>query len=171
MTKKDKKFTIRDVSKDDHEWLVALHNDPLVLRNLTNPDTITLEQHLCWWKTIDGKRQIRKVFCINGEKIGFCKFYNIDLTNKNCVLGGDIHIKHRGKGYAKIMWGLMLDFCYNDLNLFRVSLTTAEYNKIGYRVYEGLGFKEEGRMIQSLLRDDTYYDQICMYNMSEWWKK
>tara|TARA_B100000035_G_scaffold315483_1_gene336935 strand:- start:18785 stop:19297 length:513 start_codon:yes stop_codon:yes gene_type:complete len=163
-------FCLRNVENNDHNWLVSLHNDPDVLYNMTNPMPITIESHMKWWDTIDGKKQIRKVFCVNGERVGFAKFYNIDKVNKNCVLGGDIEKTHRGKGYAKHMWKLMLDFCYNDLDMFRVGLTTAEYNKIGKKVYSKLGFIEEGKLVKSLLRDNTYYDQICMYHLKDWFK-
>tara|TARA_Y100000593_G_scaffold11666_1_gene20914 strand:- start:23329 stop:23862 length:534 start_codon:yes stop_codon:yes gene_type:complete len=161
-------YTMRDVTDDDHHWLVELHNDPLVLKNLTNPTPITLNDHMKWWGTIDGKTEIRKIFCVNGEKVGFCKFYKIDHNNLNCVLGADIHITHRGKGYSKPMWRLMLNFCYDTLKLKRTGLTTVEYNHIGQRVYKYLGFKVEGKLLKSLLREGKWYDQICMYHLSDW---
>tara|TARA_A100001515_G_scaffold48827_1_gene38603 strand:+ start:358 stop:867 length:510 start_codon:yes stop_codon:yes gene_type:complete len=163
-----KKYSLRDVTNDDHKWLVSLHNDPKVLFNMTNPAPITLESHMRWWATIDNRKQIRKIFCVNGERVGFAKFYNVDIINKNCVLGGDIEKSHRGNGYAKHMWNLMLSECYNKLKMYRVSLTTAEYNKIGKRVYDNIGFQEEGRLVKSLFRDGQYYDQICMYHLKEW---
>ena len=162
------RFTLREVKNSDHNWLVLLHNDPEVLFNMTNPSIITLESHMKWWSTIDNKKQIRKIFYLNEIKIGFAKFYNVDYVNKNCVLGGDIEKKHRGNGYAKYMWKLMLDYCYDELGMYRVSLTTAEYNNIGKRVYDNIGFKEEGRFKKSLLRDGIFYDQICMYHLKEW---
>jgi len=159
------KIELRDVTDDDHEWLVDLHNDPEVLKNLTNPNPITLSQHLRWWEKISkDNSQERKIFEVNSKKVGFAKFYNIDLTNKNCVLGADIHRNFRGKGYAKFMWSLMLDHCKN-MKLHRVSLTTAEYNLIGQKVYRNLGFVEEGKLISSLYRDEKFYDQICMYKI------
>ena len=155
---------LRNVNDDDHEWLVELHNDPEVLRNLTNPNPVTLDQHLAWWNKISkDKSQLRLIFEANGIRAGFTKFYSIDPTNKNCVLGADIHISCRGKGLAKPMWNIMVDFCYSNLNLHRISLTTAEYNSIARKVYTDLGFKEEGRLKESLYRDGKFWDQICMY--------
>ena len=52
-----------------------------------------------------------------------------------------------------------------------VSLTTADFNLIGHHVYKSLGFKEEGRMLQSLKRDGTYHDQIMMYMLRNDWSK
>ena len=163
-------YNLRNITSEDHNWLVELHNDPLVLKNVTDPTPITLKSHMKWWKSIDGKKQIRKIFTVNNEKSGLCKFYNVDYINNNCVLGADIHENHRGNGYAFFMWNLMLDFCYKDLGLHRVSLTTASYNKVGQHVYKKVGFKVEGMQKQSLLRDNKYYDQVCMYHLREWRK-
>jgi RimJ/RimL family protein N-acetyltransferase len=67
------------------------------------------------------------------------------------------------------MWQLMLHVCFNELSLHRVSLTTASYNLIGQRVYKNLGFKEEGRQIESLYREEKYHDSICMYLLKQDW--
>jgi RimJ/RimL family protein N-acetyltransferase len=86
------------------------------------------------------------------------------------LLGADIHKEHRGKGYAATMWSVMLNECFNFLNLHRVALTTAEYNNVGIHVYEKIGFKFEGKLRQSLYRDGKYYDQLCYYMLKEWWQ-
>lgn len=161
---------LRAPADGDHPWLVALHNDPEVLRNLTDPRPITLEQHLGWWYGIRiDPKQLRLVFTVDGDPVGFTKFYNIDRVNNNCVLGADIHKNHRGRGLARLMWAMMLNVSFMSLNLKRVSLTTADYNVIAQRVYNGLGFKEEGRQVKSLHRDGQYHDQICMYMLDEDW--
>ena len=163
-------MNLRKVCVDDHEWLVELHDDPEVLRNVTHPQKITLEQHLLWWNRISNMcDQARLIFEIDHERVGFTKFYDIDHINHSCVLGADIHGSHRGKGYAKYMWTLMLDKCFYELELHRVSLTTACYNAVGQHIYSSLGFVEEGRLIESLYRDGNYHDQICMYMLRRDW--
>lgn len=163
-------FSLRHVLDEDHEFLVELHNDPIVLMNITNPQPVTLEQHYRWWNSIKSNpKEERLLFTVNGEKVGFTKFYNIDVVNGNCVLGADIHKAFRGKGYAKHMWSLMLDRAFKQHELHRVSLTTAEYNHVALKVYQSLGFVHEGKQVASLKRHDTYYDQICMYMLKDAW--
>lgn len=163
-------YSLRRVLDEDHKFLVELHNDPLVLRNITNPTPITMEHHYKWWNSIkDDPRQERLIFTVDGESVGFTKFYNIDTVNENCLLGADIHPSKRGKGYAKEMWKLMVDRCFKYHSLYRASLTTAEFNDVALKVYRGLGFIEEGRLVKSLKRDDVFYDQICMYMLKDTW--
>lgn len=159
---------LRPVVDADHHFLVELHNDPIVLRNLTNPQPITFREHIGWWTSVkDNPQQRRLMFEVDGQRAGFTKFYDIDLINSCCVLGADLHSSFRGKKLSVPMWKLMLHMCFNDLGLNRVSLTTAEYNVIARHVYATLGFKEEGRLTKSLFRDGTYHDQILMYMLKD----
>ena len=160
-------------SREDHEWLVELHNDPQVLRNLTDPRPITLAGHMAWWSSISSRASERRLlFEVGGDRAGFTKFYAIDSDNRSCVLGADIHRTHRGKGLAMPMWTMMLDMCFSQsLRLHRVGLTTAEYNSVARKVYADLGFKEEGRLEQSLFRDNRYYDQVCMRLFAHEWRE
>lgn len=163
-------FRLRPVTDDDHEFLVDLHNDPQVLKNLTHSEPITMGQHLAWWNKIrSNPNQLRLVFEVAGERCGFAKFYDIDTGNRNCILGGDIHRDFRGRGYAKYMWSLMLQKCFDELKLHRVGLTTAEYNEVGQHVYHKLGFQEEGRLVKSLWRNGEFHDQILMYMLYPDW--
>ena len=164
-------FTLRRIKQSDHPWLVELHNNYDVLRNLTHPLPITLDQHLAWWKKVKNDAfQDRQIFCVNDQRVGICKFYDIDHGNNNCVLGADIHHDHRGKGYAKPMWRLMLKRCFEEFGMYRVSLSTAEYNTVAQKVYRDLGFLEEGKLCKSLLRNNCYYDQLLMYMTVETWR-
>ena len=164
-------FELRPVRDEDHEFLVELHNDPLVLRNITHPRPITIEQHIKWWESIRNRlSEQRLVFTIDGHSAGFAKFYEIDVVNANCVLGADIHKDFRGRGFGKELWRLMLAKAFDEYVLHRVSLTTAEYNDVGRRLYANMGFIEEGRLYQSLKRDGIYYDQISMYQLRKWWE-
>lgn len=162
---------LRAVDDDDHEWFIDLHNDPEVLKNLTHPEPITRAQHMAWWENVSSDRsQLRLVFTVDDHRVGHVKFYDIDNENHSVALGADIHKMYRGNGYAKHMWALMLNMCFDTMKMNRVWLTTAAYNKIGYRVYKNLGFKEEGKFTQSLFRDNRYHDQLCMYMLHNDWE-
>ena len=161
-------YSLRAVETTDHEWLVGLHNDPVVLKNITNPEPITMESHMNWWERIQSsKTEERLVFCIDGVRAGFVKFYRIDRANGNCELGADLHRDFRGCGHAKHMWTLMLERCFSLHQLHRVSLFVADYNKIAVHLYTSLGFKVEGKLNESLFRDGTYCSQTAMFMLRD----
>lgn len=163
---------LRNITDEDHEWLVELHNDPVVLDNVKDPRPITLAGHLRWWNGIKSSaKEERMIFTVDTQPAGLTKFYFIDHYNHNCTLGADIHRSHRGQGYAREMWSLMLERCFLGHNLHRVALSTMDYNHVGRHLYARLGFIEEGRMKDYHLRDETYYDAICMYMTVDDWRK
>lgn len=165
-------YALRAIEDDDHEFLVELHNDASVLMNITNNSAVTMNEHLDWWSMIvAAKDQIRLLFEVDGKRVGIAKFYDIDTINNTCALGADIHRDLRGVGHAKHLWKLMLDLCFNDLSLHRASLFTASCNHVAKHVYDKLGFKEEGRMVEALFRNGSYHDCICMYMLKDDYEK
>ena len=162
---------LRAVRDEDHEWLVALHNDPLVLRNVTDPTPITLEHHLSWWRGLDLQRQLRFIYEVDGVRAGFVKYYSIDRVNQNCVLGADLEQSFRGQGLARDMWTRMINYAFEELKLHRVSLSTAEFNRRAQHVYHQLGFESEGFLKESLYREGSFHDQLLMYMTRSMWEK
>lgn len=158
---------LRLVDDRDHEFLVELHNDPLVLHNHTDPRPITLSSHMAWWSSHRQRNEEHCVFLVDNAHAGFCKF-TFDAANNSVCLGADLHTLHRGRGLARPMWILMLERVFKQ-GVHRAWLTVAEYNHIGRNVYASLGFKVEGRLEQSLYRGGAYHDQIVMRLMEHEW--
>lgn len=83
------------------------------------------------------------------------------LQNRNAECIIDIGEKECwGKGYGREALQLLLDYAFLELNLHRVSLRVFSFNEKAIRLYERLGFKDEGRSRQSLYRDGRWHD-IC----------
>ena len=70
--------------------------------------------------------------------------------------------KFRSKGYGTDALRLILRYAFFELNLNRVGLDVISYNKRAVRAYEKVGFKVEGTMRESVLRDGHKYDRIIM---------
>ncbi len=75
----------------------------------------------------------------------------------------------RGMGYGSEAMRLILRYAFEELNLHRVSLNVFEYNQRAVRVYEKLGFTEEGRMRHHIHRDGRWWDVVFFGILkSEW---
>ena len=48
-----KRLTIKLISKEDLEEARLLHNEPSVLSNLQNPNEVTVEMQLKWFKSLN----------------------------------------------------------------------------------------------------------------------
>lgn len=75
----------------------------------------------------------------------------------------------RRKGYGTQALGLLLQYAFEELSLFRVSAAVAEYNEGALRLFRKFGFVEETRRREALHRDHRRWDVTC-YGLlrSEW---
>lgn len=66
----------------------------------------------------------------------------------------------RGKGYGSEAMNLLLDFAFNELNLYRIQLTVFDYNTSAIKLYERLGFTHEGTKREFIERDNKRHDML-----------
>ena len=78
--------------------------------------------------------------------------YNILIGDKN----------YHGKGIGYEASHLILNHVFNRLNLNRIQLGVDERNKGAIRLYQKLGFREEGRFEKGILASGEYFDIIRM---------
>ena len=77
--------------------------------------------------------------------------------------------KYLGKGYGRECMEVLLDYCFNELKMERVTLDHYTGNLAG-NLYLKLGFKYEGIMRHSAKKDCKYYDLHLMSMLREEYK-
>lgn len=82
---------------------------------------------------------------------------SIDITR---IYIGDKN--YLGKGYGKEAMVLLLEYCFKNLNMERVTLDHYSNNIKAASLYLDLGFKYEGIMRNSAKKDNKYYDLHLM---------
>ena len=99
----------------------------------------------------------------SGRHVGNIELSDIDWVHRKCrysIIVGDSSAQ--GKGYGLEASVLLLRHAFDKLNLHRVELGVHEDNAAARRLYERLGFVEEGRLRQAFLRDGRFVDMVAM---------
>ena len=94
----------------------------------------------------------------------------IEWTNRVASLGIGIgDSENWGKGYGTEATRLLVDYAYNELNLYRLQLTVFEFNARAISLYEKMGFRREGNFREFIERDGKRHDML-LYGLlrSEW---
>jgi len=122
-----------------------------------------------WFDEIQAKQGREQVylgiFLPEGQLLGDIQLANIDWRARTATLGGGISRRaDRGSGYGTDAAHTILRYGFNELDLFRVEASMAEYNAPARRVLERLGFSEEGRRRQALYRGGRRWDRV-MYGL------
>lgn len=115
---------------------------------------ITPESHLLWYERLkqDSTQQLFSIIH-KGTHCGNIGLKNINLSNKNAEMWVYIGDKALwGRGIAKDATILLLDYCFETLQLHKVYLSVADFNERAISVYRKCGFEIEG-----FLRDETLY--------------
>lgn len=97
------------------------------------------------------------------KPIGVTSLINIDYRNRNAECIIDIGDKEAwGKGYGAEAMKLLLDFGFLEMNLHRISLRVFSFNSRAIKLYEKLGFQQEGKLRESIFRGGKWHDIIHM---------
>ena len=155
---------LRPIEDGDAEALNEKFDDPDVLRflKITWPEPLVETRR---W--LDRARQDRAsyTFAIDtkgGEVIGACSLEGINRAARSAALGIWIGKPHWDRGYGTDAVRTLCRFGFREANLQRIGLLVYEDNPRGKRVYDKVGFKDEGRLRRARFMGGRYIDAIVM---------
>ncbi len=96
----------------------------------------------------------------DGTLIGVAFVTQISRHNRHCSVGVTIGNRdYWGRGYGRASMAVLLDYCFNCLEMHRVGAETFEYNTAWKNLVLGMGFRPEGIERDYLYRDGQYWDK------------
>jgi len=109
---------------------------------------------------------------LEGDRlIGFVAIHSIEWNNQSGTLSMGIgEPEYRGKGLGGEALLLILNYAFNELNLYRVGLDVISSNERAIRAYRKAGFREEGRLRAAVYRDGQRHDRILMSVLRDEWQ-
>jgi RimJ/RimL family protein N-acetyltransferase len=114
------------------------------------------------------KEQFTIVHNETGKIIGRIYLSNISNSSNSMDITR-IYIGEKeflNKGYGRETMVMLLDYCFNSLNMQRVTLDHYTGNKASF-LYIDLGFKYEGIMRNAAKKNNKYYDLHLMSILKE----
>lgn len=161
-----KEVYLRPIEASDTDWYFSTLYDKETRRLTGTQKHYTREQIANY---IEEKSQDRSSVLLviatrsDDTPIGDIAIQDIDTMNRNANIRIAITDRiHQGKGYGTESLQLMLDYGFGILNLHRIELNVFSYNQHAMRVYEKVGFKQEGVQREALFYDHKYHDSILM---------
>lgn len=103
--------------------------------------------------------------------IGFTALWEISWPHGEAFVSIGIgESEYRGKGYGTEAMQLTLEYAFQELNLWRVSLVVFEYNSRAIRSYEKCGFLKDGIIREAMRRDGKRWDWYLMGVLRPEWQ-
>lgn len=95
-----------------------------------------------------------------GELIGYGIVAHIDRYNRRCRLSVVIGEKREwGKGFASEALRAAIDYSFAALGMNRIGAEIYAVNERSIRLFERLGFKREGVIRESVLKNGVFVDE------------
>ena len=157
---------LRPLEKDDlplvHKWA----NDPEIRRltgevkpmSQADADTflerVQNDANRVWFVIV-----VRENERVIGEAGLLRMFYPWRTTDLSIVIGEQ---DAWGKGYGSEAILLMLDYAFGHLNFHRVAVGVVGFNERAIRLYEKVGFQQEGIQRDGYYFDHAYHDFVMM---------
>lgn len=156
MKLKGERVTIRPLKVEDvfymRNW--GYHDNPLL--SDYNFPTITDNEVHAWYqlKTLPWYNKYYGVLNEEGKLIGYMGIKNIRKVKKESTLGIVFDPNYVNQGYGSETLTVFLKYYFKELNMKRMFLEVAEFNKRAYKAYEKIGFKPVGYYLD-LFHDTT----------------
>jgi RimJ/RimL family protein N-acetyltransferase len=161
-----KLVSIGAVVPEDYQALYRWANDVATARVNGAWRPVDWTAHLAWCEGL-GRDQSKIYFAIRrvGQQqiIGWVQITNLNMAARCAELGiriGDT--AERGQGLGSDALRLAIDFCWTHLNLRRLALVALHTNGPAIRLYQRLGFHQEGRLRQASFVAGEFVDIVVL---------
>ncbi|WP_375143016.1 GNAT family N-acetyltransferase [Paenibacillus sp. D2_2] len=168
-----KKVYLRPIEAADTNWYFSTLYDKETRRLTGTQRHHTREQIASY---IEAKSQdsssvlLLIATCSDDAPIGDIAIQDIDTMNRNANIRIALTDGSQNKGYGTEALQLMLEYGFGVLNLHRIELNVFSYNHRAVRVYEKVGFKQEGVQREALFYNHEYHDSILMSILEDEYK-
>jgi RimJ/RimL family protein N-acetyltransferase len=165
---------LRKFESKDVEALYQFKNDPDIRQLLVGFSMgMSLDDIRSWIDFHNGHKSefLRCIATRSGDQcIGHIGLYEIDHRAGQAGFGVCLDPKYLGQGIGKSMTKKILAYGFTELNLHRIHLTVLENNIPARRLYEKLGFKEEGLLREAQFKKGEYLNVCAMSILRSEWK-
>jgi len=163
-------------SKDSIPTFLKWLNDPEITAYLRIYKPLTLEEEIDHYEKVVRNPNVINFSIVtlqseenSGKLIGNTGA-EINTKDRVAILGILIGEKdYWGKGYGADALRVMIDYCFNTLNMERVELSTYEYNTRAQKCYHKVGFVDEGIQRKAKYHEGKYYDILMMGLLRDEW--
>ena len=151
--------TLRTIEEDDIEFMCDTINDPDVRKGLLTAFPINAEQEREYFEErISNQEDIHLAICHDDEITGTVGLHDLNQRLGHCEIGIWLAPDHHGRGYGTAASRLLTDFAFRELRMHRVQARVLATNEASARIWQKLGFGEEGVHRDEAFKDGEYVD-------------
>ena len=160
---------LRLTEDGDAQKIVEWRNRPETARWLNQSKPLTVENHLRWYREARLRGDLLLVFeTLDREPIGCTSIFDFDHLGTSAEWGRLVSA-HVGGGCVRMLEAcyLLHRLCFDGLGFFRLHGRVWADNERAWRIYQFLGWVQEGRRRKHALSQDGYHDVFVISAFAE----
>jgi RimJ/RimL family protein N-acetyltransferase len=139
-------ITLRTIEEEDVEFLRDAINLPEVRQGLTTAYPLNAEQEREFFEErISNQEDVNLAICADGKIAGIIGLHDLNQRAGTCEVGLWLAPEYHGQGYGTEASRMLTDHAFRELRMHRVQARVLATNEASARIWEKLGFEEEGR--------------------------
>lgn len=165
------KCSLRPLAIADLQEVLTWRNSDRIRKVMYSDHIISWEEHKAWFDKLQ-YRNNRKclLFEYEDRPVGLLSFTDIDNTNKTAFWGFYLSESSPIKGLGLSMGILAIDYAFKELDIRKLYGEAICSNQGSIRYHNRLGFKEEGRFIKHVLKNEQLEDVVRFALFREQWQ-
>ena len=153
---------LRAIEESDAEVLMELINDPETENAVCGWSyPVSLSSQKRWIGDIKNDKTIRYAVDVEGKIVGTAIISSIDMKNRTANMNIKLLKSARGKGIATHTMGLIIHYCFEELNLHCLTASVIERNVDSIKLWEKLGFTQDGVLRDRVYKNGQYHNEIA----------
>ena len=163
---------LRLMNSADLPVVLSWRNSDRIRRMMYTDHRISLEEHRAWFARAEYTSSSRHlIFEYESRPVGVVNVTAIDELNRRCHWGFYLGETDLPKGCGTAMGVLALDYMFNELGMNKVVGEVLTHNEQSLKYHVRLGFVEEGRLSQHVLRAGQFEDVIQLAHFADRWRQ
>lgn len=164
-------YSLQPFERQHLEQVLAWRNSDPVRAFMYSDATIEWEDHLRWYEHMiaDSSCDYR-LFCYQDKPVGLTSATQIDSHSGKCVWGLYIGDQSVPSGSGIWLGYHALNRMINELGMRKVICEAFAFNTRAVRLYEKLGFEQEGLFREHVLKNGRYEDVVSMAIFADEWR-
>lgn len=167
------RVTLRTIEEEDLQFLRETLNEPEVRRYLGQQTPTNMHQEREWFEERGSSDESVNLLVCVGEDgtdpAGTVGFGPADAADGSAELGLFLAPDYWGQGYGTEAARLATTYAFAERRLHRMVARAVAENAASCRIWEKLGFREEGRFREAAFHGGEYRDVVYYAVLADEW--
>lgn len=110
---------------------------------------------------------VRYAIEFKDETVGVASVSSIDMKNRTANMNIKLLKSARGKGIATHVVNLIVNYCFDELNMHCLTANVIERNTDSRKLWQKIGFREDGLLRDRIYKNGKYHNVIAVSLIKE----